>query len=301
MTPPVPYVRDMQVSYGVLQPVSPRVRHLLARNPSAFTFHGTGTYVIGHGEVAIVDAGPALTEHVDALLHALRGETITHLLVTHTHLDHSPATALVAAKCGASSYGFGPHAGGSFESGAEVEEGADTQFVPDIKLNDGDVIEGKGWTLEAVHTPGHCSNHLCYALKEENALFSGDHVMGWSTTVVSPPDGDMREYMASLMKVLVRSERRYFPTHGPSIDAPHAFVRALIEHRKGREAQVIDAMRRGASDVAVMVADVYKDVPAFLHPAAARSLLAHLIDLWQRGEARCDGQPSLHAKFQLVR
>ena len=176
---------------------------------------------MGRGRVAIVDAGPDLASHVDAVLHAVRGETVTHLIVTHTHIDHSPATRHIKAATGAESYGFGPHGGGE---GPAVEEGADRDFVPDHRLEDGAVIEGDGWTLEAVHTPGHTSNHLCFALSEEQALFSGDHVMGWSTTVVSPPDGDMGAYMASLEKLTARGEATYWPTHGPPIPRPGRFV-----------------------------------------------------------------------------
>ena len=197
MSEAIPYVRDLDFTYGEAAQVSPLIRRVVAPNASVFTFHGTGTYIVGRGNVAIIDAGPDLAQHVDAVLAAVRGETVTHLIVTHTHIDHSPATRHIKAATGAPSFGFGPHAGGE---GPAVEEGADRDFVPDHPLDDGAVIEGCGWTLEAVHTPGHTSNHLCFALKEEQALFSGDHVMGWSTTVVSPPDGDMGAYMTSLGK-----------------------------------------------------------------------------------------------------
>jgi len=181
--------RALEVAYGASVTVAPLVRRVIARNPSPFTFHGTGTYIIGRGHVAIIDPGPDLDDHIDALLDAVRGETVTHLLITHTHLDHSPAAAKVKAATGADTFGFGPHAGG--QSDDIAEEGADYEFRPDHVLSDGDVIEGAGWRLRSVHTPGHTSNHLCFALGEDDALFTGDHVMGWSTTVVSPPDGDM--------------------------------------------------------------------------------------------------------------
>ena len=192
MTIKIPYVRDMTFEYGKADRVSPMIRRVVAGNPSAFTFHGTGTYIVGHGAVAVIDPGPLLDSHVDALVRALGPERVTHIVITHTHRDHSPAARPLKQATGAPTYGFGPHGSGRADGGGEVEEGADRDFVPDVRVRDGDRIEGDGWTLEAVHTPGHTSNHLCYALLEENALFPGDHVMGWSTTVVSPPDGDMR-------------------------------------------------------------------------------------------------------------
>ena len=194
----VPFVHEQSVAYGVAARVSPLVRRVVADNPSAFTYHGTGTYIIGHGEVAVVDAGPADPRHVEAILEATRGETITHQLVTHTHSDHSPATAPLKAASGASTWAFGPHGSGRATGEVVVEEGGDMDFRPDHKVRHGDVIAGKGWTVECVFTPGHTSNHMCFALREERALFSGDHVMGWSTTVVAPPDGDMAAYMRSL-------------------------------------------------------------------------------------------------------
>ncbi|HRE03692.1 MAG TPA: MBL fold metallo-hydrolase, partial [Ilumatobacteraceae bacterium] len=181
----VPYVRDIKFEYGVAATVNPLVRRVVAKNPSAFTFHGTGTYIVGKGNVAIVDPGPDDAAHVGALLDAVRGETVSHILITHTHMDHSPATAAVKKATGATVYGYGPHPRGE-EIGAE---GGDMDYAPDVVVTDGDVIEGKGWTSEAIHTPGHISNHLCFTLREQNALFSGDHVMGWSTSVVTPPDG----------------------------------------------------------------------------------------------------------------
>ena len=228
-----------------MQTVAPMVRRVVARNPSAFTFHGTGTYIIGTGKVAVIDPGPDLPEHVDALMNAIGDEEVTHLLVTHTHLDHSPAARHLKAATGAKTYGYGPHGSGKLEQGVKVEEGGDFDFAPDVQIRDGDVIEGDDWSVECVYTPGHTSNHMCFALREQRALFSGDHVMGWSTTVVSPPDGDMRQYIASLEKLLARDDAVYWPTHGGPIEAPGPFVHAYLEHRRERVRQILACMDRG--------------------------------------------------------
>ena len=200
----IPFHYEERVDYGAVRWVSPMIRRVVAANPSAFTYHGTGTYIIGSGSVAVVDPGPDLPDHVDAILAATRGERITHILVTHTHIDHSPATRALKARLEVPSFGYGPHGRGRFESGEQVEEGADWAFAPDVEVRDGDVVQGEGWSVECVHTPGHTSNHVCYRLREEGALFSGDHVMGWSTTIVSPPDGDMGDYMRSLERAARR-------------------------------------------------------------------------------------------------
>lgn len=295
----IPYRRDFAFEYGRLEPVAPGIRRIVARNPGPFTFKGTGTYVVGEGEVAVIDPGPDLPEHVAALLAGLDGERITHILVTHTHRDHSPAARAVKEATGAPTYGFGPHAGGRRgETGAE--EGGDWDFVPDIVVRDGDVIEGGNWRFEAVHTPGHTSNHLCFALREEAALFCGDHVMGWSTTVVSPPDGDMRAYRASLAALLGRDETIYWPTHGGPVRDPRRHVAALIEHRAEREAQVLACLRDGTETIPEIVKLLYRDVDPRLHGAAGRSVLAHLIELVERGAVACDGGPTVTARYRLV-
>src|SRR5438270_4588745 len=202
----IPFRREIAFEYGRLEPVAPGIRRIVARNPGPFTFKGTGTYVVGEGEVAVIDPGPELEEHVAALLASLAEEQVTHILVTHTHRDHSPAAKALKAATGAPSYGFGPHAGGR-RGEAGVEEGGDWDFAPDIVVTDGAEIAGGKWRFEAVHTPGHTSNHLCFALPASGILFSGDHVMGWSTSVIAPPDGDMAAYMASLDKLLARQTR----------------------------------------------------------------------------------------------
>ncbi len=288
----VPFVFEESVAYRQVTQISPLVRRVVADNPSAFTYHGTGTYIIGRGDVAVVDAGPADPRHIDAVLAALDGETVTHQLVTHTHMDHSPGAALLKQATGAETWAFGPHGSGRPEPGIVVEEGADHDFAPDHEIRHGDVIEGSGWSVEAVFTPGHTSNHICFGLREESALFSGDHVMGWSTTVVSPPDGDMAAYMKSLELLLSRDDRIYYPTHGPAITDPAAHVRALIDHRLAREAQIMQQIGSGTHTIADMVEVMYADVHPRLHPAARRSVLAHLIHMTETGRVLTDGPPT---------
>lgn len=273
--------RSFTCIYGVLERVSPLIRRIVAHNPGPFTFRGTGTYVVGRGDVAIVDPGPDLPEHVDALLAALAGERVTHILVTHTHRDHSPAAAAVKAATGARTYGFGPHG----KTGETAEVGADLDFVPDVRLADGDVVEGGTWRVTTVHTPGHASNHLCFALAEEGALFSGDHVMGWSTTVIAPPDGDMTAYMRSLDGLLRRDDDIYWPTHGGPIVDPENHVAALIAHRHARRAAIRAAL--GARPVTPddLIPAVYGELDPRLTRGAAKSVLAHLLEMAERGEA----------------
>jgi glyoxylase-like metal-dependent hydrolase (beta-lactamase superfamily II) len=300
MTVEIPFRRELSFEYGRLEPVAPGIRRIVARNPGPFTFHGTGTYVIGQGEVAVIDPGPDLAEHVDALVAGLAGERVTHILVTHTHRDHSPAAAALKAVTGAPSWGFGPHAGGR-RGEAEVEEGGDWDFAPDVTLRDGDVVVGRGWRVEAVHSPGHTSNHLCFALPDSGVLFSGDHVMGWSTSVISPPDGDMTAYMGSLDKLLGRRDRVYWPTHGPAITEPQAHVRAFIAHRREREAGIVDCLAAGLGEIDPIVARLYIGLQPGLRRAAGRSVLAHLIDLVGRGIAESDGPPTLDSRYRLAR
>lgn len=302
MSKPLEFNRDFDPVIGVPEAVSPLVRRVVANNPGPFTFTGTGTYIVGRGKVAVIDPGPDMESHVEALLTALSGEEVTHILVTHTHMDHSPAAAPLKAATGAPVYGFGPHATGRPGEGrgeVDVEEGADRDFVPDVTLRHGDVIEGDGWTLEAVHTPGHTSNHICYALPQEKALFPGDHVMGWSTTVVSPPDGDMAAYMKSLKALLARNDRIYYPTHGAPVTAPKAFVEGLIRHRETREEEILACITDGLTRIPDMVARMYRDVPKGLHPAAARSVLAHLIHMAETRRVETDGPPAADGDYRL--
>ncbi|MBO6784603.1 MAG: MBL fold metallo-hydrolase [Alphaproteobacteria bacterium] len=293
----IPYNRELEFEYGRVDEITPLIRRVIANNPSAFTFHGTGTYILGRGQVAVVDPGPDLAEHVDALLDAVRGETVTHILVTHTHIDHSPAVPALQAATGAPAYAYGPH-GTRPEDGAS-EGGADFDFSPDHVVGDGDVITGPGWSVEALHTPGHCSNHLCFALREEDALLCGDHVMGWSTSIVSPPDGDMAAYMASLDKVGRFGAGRYFPTHGAPIDAPEPYVKALIAHRHEREDQILAELANGPATIEEMVPRMYADVDPKLYPAAARSVLAHLIHMVETGRVKVDGETGEGSVWRL--
>jgi glyoxylase-like metal-dependent hydrolase (beta-lactamase superfamily II) len=273
---------------------------VVANNPGPFTYLGTGTYIIGKGEVAVIDPGPDLPEHLDALLAALEGETVTHILVTHHHSDHSPLARPLQEKTGAKIYGcaVGSKAG---DSTVITEAGHDLDFTPDVDIcGGGAVFEGPGWTLEAIATPGHTSNHICFALKEENALFSGDHIMGWSTTVVSPPDGDMTAYMESLDKVKARGFDVLWPTHGPPVLEVAPFIDAYIAHRRAREAQVVKAVGEGHGRIKDMVPVLYAEVDKRLWPAAARSVLGHMIDLVRRGIVATDGEPGLDSDYRLA-
>jgi len=297
----IPYRRQLAFEYGEVARLSPRIRRVIARNPSPFTFHGTGTYIIGNGDVAVIDPGPADVAHVDALLKATHGERITHVLVTHTHMDHSPGCAILAGHCDALRYAYGPHGAGKIEAGVPVEEGGDMQFVPDVEVRHGHVIDGGDWSMECVYTPGHTSNHICYHLREEKALFTGDHVMGWSTSVISPPDGDMGHYMQSLELLLERDDAVYWPTHGPSIDAPKPHVQAFVAHRREREAQILECIDRGVVRIREMVPPMYRDVPEFMYPAAARSVFAAVMFLVERGVLQPDGPLDIEAPYLRAR
>ncbi len=296
----IPFRREFSFEYGRLERVAPGVRRIVARNPSPFTFRGTGTYVVGDGEVAVIDPGPDLDEHVAALLSGLSGERVTHILITHTHNDHSPAAAALKTATGAPTYGFGPHAGGKRGDPA-VEEGGDWDFTPDVTVHDGDAIAGSGWRFEAVHTPGHTSNHLCFALPDRGILFSGDHVMGWSTSVIAPPDGDMSAYMASLDKLLGRPDAVYWPTHGPAITEPQAHVRAFVAHRREREAGILDCLAAGSERIDAIVDKLYVGLQPGLRRAAGRSVHAHLIDLAGRGIVESEGPPTIEAIYRPTR
>jgi len=296
--PILPLNRAYDPRYGELVAISPLIRRVLAPNPGPFTFHGTGTYIVGHGRVAVIDPGPLNDAHVDALCRALDGETVTHILVTHTHNDHSPAALSLQRATGAPTCAFGPHGAGKRSAGIAVEEGGDMDFVPDVLLADGEVIAGDGWTLDCVYTPGHTSNHLCFGLREERCLFSGDHVMGWSTTVIVPPDGDMAQYLASLSRLQRRDDLRYYPTHGGPIDSPATFLARLVEHRHARERQIDACLARGILRIRDMVRVIYSEVETRLHPAAAMSVLAHLEHMIASGRVLVDGPATLEAVYR---
>ncbi|TPE59245.1 MBL fold metallo-hydrolase [Sandaracinobacter neustonicus] len=277
-----------EAPYGRVERLSPLVRRVLAQNPSPFTFLGTGTYIVGNGIVAVIDPGPADPAHLDAVAAALEGEVVSHHLVTHTHMDHSPGARPLQARLGGVIAGCAPLA--LSDDGPRADAGFDPHYAPDQVLADGESVSGPGWTLTAVHTPGHTSNHLCFALEEEGALFSGDHVMGWSTSVVAPPDGDMAAYMASLQKLLERPDTRYFPTHGAPVEEPQRLVRAMIGHRRQRENQILALLGAGPRAIPALVEQMYAAIDPRLWPAAGRSVLAHLIDLQARGRVLPDGE-----------
>jgi glyoxylase-like metal-dependent hydrolase (beta-lactamase superfamily II) len=267
---------------GEADRAEPLVRRVLAGNPSAFTFTGTQSYVVGAGgDVAVIDPGPLEEDHIAALLAVIGDAEVRAIVCTHTHQDHSPAAAPLAARTGAPVIGCAPF--NIVDDGPRADASFDSGYRPDRVLADGERLSGDGWTLTAVATPGHTSNHLCYALEETGALFTGDHVMGWSTSVVSPPDGDMTAYMASLQKLHERDDRIYYPAHGPAVTKPRQLVRGMIGHRRQREAQILRQIEGGTNRIPDMVPQMYKGVDRKLWPAAERSVLAHLIDLERRG------------------
>jgi len=274
---------------GQAEQLEPLVRRVLAGNPSAFTFTGTQSYVVGAGdEVAVIDPGPDEPEHIRALHAAIEGAKVAAILCTHTHRDHSPAAAPLAALTGAPVIGCAALA--LDDGGPRSDAPFDHTYRPGRVLADGESVSGPDWTLTAVATPGHTSNHLCFALEQSGALFTGDHVMGWSTSVVAPPDGDMAAYMASLTRLHDRSDRVYYPAHGPQVDKPRQLVRGMIGHRRQRERQIARLLEEGVERIEEMVPRMYSGVDRGLWPAAGRSVLAHLIDLERRGLARVEDE-----------
>ena len=288
---PIRFNRDFDPRYGeAVTPVPDRAPDLIrvvAENPGPFTFFGTGTYILGARDAVVIDPGPAMESHLTAILAALDGRKVSAILVTHTHRDHSPLAAPLSSATGAPVLGCSPHGLAERADGAVVEEGMDPDYAPDRVLSDGETVAGEGWSLEAVATPGHTSNHLCYSWRERKILFPGDHVMGWSTSVIVPPDGDMAAYLASLEKLLMRDEDIYLPTHGAAIRNPDEHVRAFIAHRREREHRILETVAKaGSARISDIVGTIYTDVPANLHPAAARSVHAHLIQLVDEGRVR---------------
>ncbi|HZL31433.1 MAG TPA: MBL fold metallo-hydrolase [Pseudolabrys sp.] len=298
----IPFNKTLDLAPDTVDEPMPGLRRVMANNPSPFTFKGTISYIIGKGKVAIVDPGPNDPAHIGALLNAVRGETVTHIFVTHTHRDHSPAVPAVKHVTGATVYAEGIHrAARSLHIGENnpLEGSGDRDFVPDVTLKDGEVVEGEGWSIEAVTTPGHTANHMTYAWREKNVLFTGDHVMAWATTIVAPPDGAMSDYMASLRKLAARSEHTYFPGHGPAIADANRFVNYYILHRLARENSILHRLGKGETDIPTIVRAIYIGIDPRLTGAAGMSVLAHLEDLVTRGVVETDGPPSIEGVYRL--
>ena len=336
----IPFVGIIDpLRYAEAEVVSPKIRRVIARNPSNFTFTGTGTYLVGNAtDVAVIDPGPDLPEHRTALLRAIEGQKVRAIVITHCHSDHVGLAAWLREETGAPTVAWKPHgavgqldndddikvmqslapppkteeekekereiarAAGLDPDDLEIRESVDLEFEPDVRVGDGEVAaHGDGWTLIGIHTPGHTSNHMCVAFEEEKALFTGDHIMGWSTTVVSPPDGDMRDYMASVKKLQLRDDKILWPTHGSPVTDPQPFLRAYYEHRLAREAQVLACVAEGVNTVAPMVRQMYAAVIPELHIPAARSVLSHLTQLVQDGRLSVlDGGPArLSSTYEL--
>jgi glyoxylase-like metal-dependent hydrolase (beta-lactamase superfamily II) len=299
----VPFNRNLPLQPGVVEQVRPGVRRILCDNPSPFTFTGTVSYIVGQGKVAIIDPGPDSEAHAQALLDAVRGETVTHILVTHTHRDHSPNTTRIKAATGATVYAEGPHRASRPRYESEKhnpESGADRDFAPDVKVAHGETIEGDGFRLEAVATPGHTANHLAFAWPDRKISFVGDHVMGWSTSIVAPPDGSMVDYMTSLERLAARSEELYFSGHGPEIPEGPRYVRFLIRHRQAREASILHRLAKGEADIPALVRAIYIGIDPRLTTAAGYSVLAHLEDLVARGIVATDGDPVIGGTYRMA-
>lgn len=303
MSADISFNRDFDAPAGRVDQVTGLVRRIVAPNPSAFTFTGTCTYIVGRGKVAIIDPGPDDPAHVAALLDAVRGEEVTHVIATHTHRDHSPAAARIVAATGARTVGEGPHRPARplhIGESNPLDASADTDFNPDIRLGDGDVLAGDGWTLTAVATPGHTANHLAFALAEEHLLFSGDHVMAWATSIVAPPDGAMGDYIRSLEILGARDEKLYLPGHGgPVSDAP-SFVRDYLDHRIARETAILRGLDRQAETIPDLVRGIYIGLDPRLTNAAGLTVLAHLEHLVATGRVITDGPPAIDGRYRVA-
>jgi glyoxylase-like metal-dependent hydrolase (beta-lactamase superfamily II) len=302
MADDIPFDKTLDLAPDTVDEVMPGVRRVMADNPGPFTFKGTMSYIIGRGKVAIIDPGPADEKHVAALLDAVRNETVTHIFVTHTHRDHSPAVPAIKKATGAIVYAEGPHrTARPLRIGEQkrLDSSGDLDFRPDVMLKDGEVVTGDNWSIEAITTPGHCANHMAYALKDTDVLFAGDHVMGWATTIVAPPDGAMSDYMASLNKLAKRPEQIYFPGHGPAIKEATRFVNYLILHRKAREDSILHRLAKGPADIPSIVRASYIGIDPRLVGAAGLSVLAHLEDLVTRGAVATDGVPAIDRVYRL--
>ncbi|MDL2409943.1 MBL fold metallo-hydrolase [Rhizobium calliandrae] len=288
-------------AYGRVVPIAPGVERMTVNNPSAFTFHGTNSYIVGGMSVAVIDPGPENDGHFAALMEALKGRKVTHIFVSHTHRDHSPLAKRLKEATGALTVGEGPHRAARPLHEGEVNlfaESSDTGFLPDVALADGESISGADWELTALLTPGHTANHACFALEGTGIVFSADHVMAWATTIVAPPDGSMADYMASLDRLLARDDRLFFPGHGGPVKEPASFMRGLRAHRRMRERAVLERIKAGDRLISDMVKTIYRDTDPRLHGAAALSVLAHLEDLVEKGQVETDGPPALFGAYR---
>lgn len=304
MSDDIEFDRSQTTPAGEVAELSPLVRRVIAGNSGPMTFTGTCSYIVGRGTVAIIDPGPDDPGHVARLIAAVAGETVSHIVVTHTHRDHSPAVPALQAATGARVVGCGPHRPsrelGPGE-GRVLDAAADADFAPDWHMRDGDTVSGPGWSLTALETPGHTANHLAYTLPEEETLFSGDHVMAWSTSIVAPPDGSMAAYMASIDKLRGIAHRLYRPGHGGPVTEPQRFLRGLVQHRRQREAAVLNRLGAGDETITAMVPVIYQGLAPALHGAAALSVLAQLEDLVARGlVVSSDALPALSSRYRLA-
>lgn len=301
MADPIDFNRDFQPRYGEAEQLSPLIRRVVAKNPSPFTYKGTCTYIVGRGNVAVIDPGPADQEQLEAILRATEGETVSHIVVTHTHLDHSPGTAALKQRTGATVHASGlriPQP--PVAAGTGLDASVDRAFACDVAVPHGGLVEGDGWTLEGVFTPGHLDDHMGFALREDAALFSGDHVMAWSTSVIAPPDGNMSDYMASLRLLLERDDAVYWPGHGGPVTKPRKHVQAFITHRKMREAAILRQIEAGNGRIPDIVARIYEGLAPGLERAAQLSVLAHVEDLVRRGAVEAEDAGGLAGVYRTA-
>ena len=302
MADDISFNNSFDITHGVADQISPLVRRIVAPNASPFTFKGTCTYIIGKGEVAVIDPGPINEDHLAAIRHELRDEKITHILVTHTHNDHSPGARVLHAETGAPTYAYGPHVTPPADKNQmSLDAANDREFDPVHNMDHGDVIEAEDWSFECVFTPGHTANHMAFALREENSLFSGDHVMAWATSVVAPPDGNMTDYMKSLDILTKRKDGLYWPGHGGAVSNPNKYVRAFITHRRMRERAIFERIDKGDRTVAAIVDRVYKGLDERLVPAAQLSTLAHIEDMANRDRIIVETSDSGETIYRPVR
>ena len=286
--------------HGKAVDIADGIQRITAPNESAFTYRGTNTYILGENNVAVIDPGPAIDSHFELLMETLKGRTVSHIVVTHTHMDHSPLAAPLKEKTGAPIFAEGPHRNSRDLHLGEInslDAAADRDFKADVIVKHGDMIEGKDWALETILTPGHTQNHACFAIRNTDMLFSGDHVMSWATSIVAPPDGSMQDYMNSLSIMMERKETIYFPGHGGRLEKAPEFVRALRAHRKMRETAVLSRIRAGDQTIPDIVKVIYKETDPRLHGAAGLSVFAHIEDLVIQGRVLCDGPPALNSQY----